>query len=1141
MSRSFKTKSLSIPEVLLVLLAILAAWQVSPLTAGEVNRFVFSDNIGDPKDWRPGEVRVGEEIPDVVITAIDANGEKATDFNGTVYLTQQTDYGIGRISPETVHLVAGEWKGTLRVFRAGTKKSSAGVVGDVWIRASDGDSNPHFGDSPHFCARPGAFNRLLILLPGEELLPGSITGKIGQPHRQHPGADFNMDIYSTDEYWNKIKPERTQKLFISSDDTEAVFPTYVDLLEGTNSVSITVQMNTTGKTITAQDITDNTILAYTTAPISLTNETMDHFEISRIEGPVTAGQPITITVSARSVSNVLIPEFSGFVYLAASTGEGTVSPKVVGPLVSGEWSGEVTLTQAQTAVVLSVANDWTPDYTGVSNAFDVVPGELSRLQILLPGQEATPGIAPGKLGAANTQFVDHAFSLQVRATDAWWNPVQPNNLELHFTASNPEASLPANAIQNTAQASYDATFATEGQSFIIVTAVNQSVASDTSSRFYVDLGLVSRFDFSPIASPQVAGRPFTVRITAMNSSDTPVTNFNGDIIVSASTGNGTISTTGVTLTNGVWEGELFVTAASGSVTLYASDYVAPPNNHSGASAAFEVTPDTLAGLQIVLPGQVMTPGVAPGLKNEASPQVAGEEVNVLIRAVDRFWNLIPEVSDSIYISSTDHFLMGAKAIKLQNGEAQAAVRFRTAAEQRLFANFASAGLPTAQSDVAAVSPNVFARLLLLLPGENLLPGDDETDLQRTPGRSGAAVTQTAGLQFVVQVLAVDAYWNLAENVPADQVRLFITDTQALVLPATATLADGRAEFTISLTKGGNQVMRALNDSNPNIQQSPDAVVNALVGGLHYEININSTNQVAGQPFSMQVLYKNGVGDVVQSANHLVRLRAVWAATLQDAPGELEVTSFNLISGQRTFTQSFSRAGKVRFLVQDDFGTDAAYSDVLTFVAGSAAQLNLTSAKTEVGGEQETEISLTVTDAAGNPKPNKEAQFAIVSGAGSLSAPTALTDSAGVARVTFRGGRVPEVNRIRAAVDSLNTSTEVIVNLTPSTFADGEVVNYPNPFGVESPLTHIDYYLSEDANVTLKIFDLFGNLVWSAEFAAGARGGQGRSGNSHPNSVEWAGVNDRGQKVGNGGYILVAKADANGKIIMNTKRKIVVVR
>jgi hypothetical protein len=142
---------------------------------------------------------------------------------------------------------------------------------------------------------------------------------------------------------------------------------------------------------------------------------------------------------------------------------------------------------------------------------------------------------------------------------------------------------------------------------------------------------------------------------------------------------------------------------------------------------------------------------------------------------------------------------------------------------------------------------------------------------------------------------------------------------------------------------------------------------------------------------------------------------------------------------------------------------------------------------------------------------------------------------------FTAGRVTEVNMIRASVDSVYADFEVVVNLTPSSLADGVPINYPNPFGGESQFTRIEYYLPENADVSLKIYDLFGNLVWSKNIPAGSPGGLGRNQSTHANSVQWDGRNDKGQKVGSGGYILLAKAVANGKTVMDNHRKIAVVR
>ncbi|MEZ4765615.1 MAG: hypothetical protein R3C26_21255 [Calditrichia bacterium] len=64
-------------------------------------------------------------------------------------------------------------------------------------RRADGESNS-------FCALPGSFSQLLTILPGESFAPGSRIGKTGLPNDQPAGNDFWVNVYGTDNFWNKI-------------------------------------------------------------------------------------------------------------------------------------------------------------------------------------------------------------------------------------------------------------------------------------------------------------------------------------------------------------------------------------------------------------------------------------------------------------------------------------------------------------------------------------------------------------------------------------------------------------------------------------------------------------------------------------------------------------------------------------------------------------------------------------------------------------------------------------------------------------------------------------------------------------------------------------------------------------------------
>ena len=80
-----------------------------------------------------------------------------------------------------------------------------------------------------------------------------------------------------------------------------------------------------------------------------------------------------------------------------------------------------------------------------------------------------------------------------------------------------------------------------------------------------------------------------------------------------------------------------------------------------------------------------------------------------------------------------------------------------------------------------------------------------------------------------------------------------------------------------------------------------------------------------------------------------------------------------------------------------------------------------------------------------------------------------------------------------------------------------VHNYPNPFKAGSEETRIAYFMTEDAPVNIKIYDLMGNLVWTRDISAGEPGATG----TEPGTwceVNWNGRNDKGQVVRNGVYL-----------------------
>src|SRR6202043_3641235 len=100
-------------------------------------------------------------------------------------------------------------------------------------------------------------------------------------------------------------------------------------------------------------------------------------------------------------------------------------------LVAGSQTYNVTLKTAGASTV--TATDVT-DGTKTANTSPVTTvnaGAFSKLQLLMPGETASPGSATGKTGAPTAQTAGTAFSVTVNAVDANWNPVGSTDT-VHF-------------------------------------------------------------------------------------------------------------------------------------------------------------------------------------------------------------------------------------------------------------------------------------------------------------------------------------------------------------------------------------------------------------------------------------------------------------------------------------------------------------------------------------------------------------------------------------------------------------------------------------------------------------------------------------------------------------------------------------
>jgi len=127
----------------------------------------------------------------------------------------------------------------------------------------------------------------------------------------------------------------------------------------------------------------------------------------------------------------------------------------------------------------------------------------------------------------------------------------------------------------------------------------------------------------------------------------------------------------------------------------------------GGTGFFAVVQQNLNSLQVLLPGQTATPGAAPGFSGTptaVSISTTGT-INVTVNAVDDNWNIIPGITDTVSLNSSDTAATISAAAPLVAGTEQFQITFATTGSQTVTATDTSnAALPPAVSASVTVTP-----------------------------------------------------------------------------------------------------------------------------------------------------------------------------------------------------------------------------------------------------------------------------------------------------------------------------------------------------------------------------------------------------------------------------------------------------
>ena len=240
---------------------------------------------------------------------------------------------------------------------------------------------------------------------------------------------------------------------------------------------------------------------------------LNHFEISTIASPQTAGTAITgITLTAHDLYNNTVTSFTGTVTYSGTAGVTGSSAA----FSAGQLAGvSVTPTSAGSGKTFIVTGS---GKTGTST-FTVNPGALDHFIISAIASPQTAGIA--------------ITGITLTAKDLYNNTVTGfTGTVIYSGTAGVSGTSPAFAAGLLAGLSVTPTAAGSGMTFIVTGS-----GKTGTSTFNVNPGALDHFGISPIASPQMVGTAITgITLTAQDRFNNTVTSFTGTVVYSGTAG-----------------------------------------------------------------------------------------------------------------------------------------------------------------------------------------------------------------------------------------------------------------------------------------------------------------------------------------------------------------------------------------------------------------------------------------------------------------------------------------------------------------------------------------------------------------------------------------------------------------------------
>jgi len=410
------------------------------------------------------------------VTVKDAFGNTATGYTGTVHLTSSDAQAV---LPANSTLASGVGTFSFTLKTAGSQSIAATDTGDSSITGSASVS-----------VNPAAATNFAVA---------------GFPSPTTAGVPHGFTVTAKDAFGNTATGY-AGTVQLTSSDAQAVLPANSTLTAGMGTFSATLK--TAGsQSITATD-TGNSSITGTQSGIVVNPATATSLVVAAYPSPTTAGASHTFSVTAKDPFGNVATGYAGTVHFTSSDAQATLpADYTFTGTDAGVHSFQATLATAGPQSITASDGTRTGSQTGIL----VQAGSATHFTVT--------GLVNATAGTAQTATVT--------AYDAFNNVATGYIGTVHLTSTDGQAALGADSMLASGVGTFGVTLKTAGSQ--TVTATDTTVLTITGSQTVsVTADSLSKLGVTAPSSV-VAGRPFSVTVTAQDAYGNTITGYAGTV------------------------------------------------------------------------------------------------------------------------------------------------------------------------------------------------------------------------------------------------------------------------------------------------------------------------------------------------------------------------------------------------------------------------------------------------------------------------------------------------------------------------------------------------------------------------------------------------------------------------------------